>query len=524
MQNRAYQKPVLMIGLDAAEPRLIEQWTEDGTLPNLKSLREQGAYGRLASSADWLTGSPWPTFYTSTSPADHGVYHFLQWHAGQMVPIRPTVDWLPLQPFWRNFGENDPRVVAIDIPVTYPPTAFNGVEICGWASHDRMGPPASHPASLVEQVRKDFGPSPIHEEIHGLQSPKSLLQLRDRLVQATDRVAGLAKGMMDREAWDLFMVTFGATHRGGHKLWDHTGTAGILQPDDEQALSTALRDVYIACDAAVGQLIETAGNEVTCLVFSLHGMDVNTSRVDLLPTMLDRILNPSSNVTDEEKEEGYLQRIRELVPLEWRHNVKRRLPIRLQDTLTRFWRTRSVDWATTPAVSLVADLHGYIRINLSGRETAGIVEPGQEYDELCTKIIEGLKTFVDADTGQPVVNDIIRSDHYFCSGSRRDLLPDLIVKWSFSPAAEHRSVTSPQFGSIAWPTPSRNPDGRSGNHRPEGFLLAAGANIQPKDSITGATITDLAPTVHALLGVPQPAEMQGNMIPAVVSNKLGIPG
>jgi predicted AlkP superfamily phosphohydrolase/phosphomutase len=48
---------VLLIGLDAAEPRLIEQWTEDGSLPTLCTLRREGAYARLRSTAGWLVGS-----------------------------------------------------------------------------------------------------------------------------------------------------------------------------------------------------------------------------------------------------------------------------------------------------------------------------------------------------------------------------------------------------------------------------------------------------------------------------------
>jgi len=65
---------VLLIGLDAAEPRLVERWMTDGSLPNLRRLRDSGSYGRLASTADWISASPWPTFYTGTSPGDHGYY------------------------------------------------------------------------------------------------------------------------------------------------------------------------------------------------------------------------------------------------------------------------------------------------------------------------------------------------------------------------------------------------------------------------------------------------------------------
>ena len=101
---------VLMIGLDAAEPTLIERWIADGTLPTLRRLRARGSYRRLASSAAWLAGSPWPTFYTGTSPAEHGLYHFLQWHAGRQNMVRPAPDWLPVQPFWRALGPIRARV------------------------------------------------------------------------------------------------------------------------------------------------------------------------------------------------------------------------------------------------------------------------------------------------------------------------------------------------------------------------------------------------------------------------------
>ena len=76
--------PVIMIGLDAAEYSLIQSWIEEGALPNLARLSRQGASGRLDSTAKWLVGSPWPSFYTSSLPSDHGLYHYLQWRPEMM--------------------------------------------------------------------------------------------------------------------------------------------------------------------------------------------------------------------------------------------------------------------------------------------------------------------------------------------------------------------------------------------------------------------------------------------------------
>ena len=130
------RKKVLAIGLDAADSSLVEKWMEEGTLRNLASLRSKGSFGRISSSADWLAGSPWPTFYTGTLPGEHGFYHYLQWKADKMEYERPGPDWIHADPFWRRLGNNC-RVIAVDIPLTFPPVPFNGIEISGWASHAR---------------------------------------------------------------------------------------------------------------------------------------------------------------------------------------------------------------------------------------------------------------------------------------------------------------------------------------------------------------------------------------------------
>ena len=55
-----------MIGLDAAEFTLIQQWMDEGWLPNMAAIQQRGTSGKLRSSAEWLVGAPWPCFYTST--------------------------------------------------------------------------------------------------------------------------------------------------------------------------------------------------------------------------------------------------------------------------------------------------------------------------------------------------------------------------------------------------------------------------------------------------------------------------
>jgi len=517
-------KRVLIIALDSAEPSLVERWMNDGTLPNLRRIRFQGAYGRLKSSADWLAGSPWPTFYTGTSPAEHGLYETNQWRAERMQEVQTSPEWLPLYPFWRRLGENGLRVISVDPPMTYPPEQINGVEICGWLTNDsigNLGKPTSYPADEINRLRDEFGLEPVSitSDKKGVQTVKSLLIMRDELIRATENLAQLARTLMVYEKWDLFMVAFATLHRGGHKLWDISGTYGKASANDRKEFSHALRDIYVACDKAVGQLAETAGDDAKLLVFSLHGMQPNTNRTHLLPKILDCILDANLKNTQQSREgySGFRRRIRgirEGVATSWlsvafpRYSVARKLFFSFASKLFKLF-PRIVK---PPAFSLTTCLNGYIRINLRGREKNGTVEPGEEYDQLCSAIIEDLKTFVDADTKEPIVEQVMRSDELFGSGLRLQFLPDLIVRWASTPSINQRTIVSNRYPSLSISMPKLNLDGRSGNHSSEGFLLAVGSGIRHNSKVESGNILDLAPTIFALLGIHKPVQMCGNSL------------
>jgi predicted AlkP superfamily phosphohydrolase/phosphomutase len=515
------RRAVLMIGLDAAEITLIRGWMDQGALPNLCALRDRGAFGPLASTAKWLVGSPWPSFYTSTPPSEHGMYHYLIWRPELMRHERPAANWMPLQPFWRTIAASR-RVVAVDIPLTYAPLPFEGTEISGWATHEILEPPASHPAELLKWVRAKFGEAPFaYEEAH-LMSAARLVEVREECVRTTERVGDLGIALMRQQPWDLFMICFAATHRGGHQLWDLANMTGEASVTQKSVLAQALKDIYIACDTAIGRLIEQAGPDVTTFVFSLHGMGANVSRAEVLREMLARVLSDCSSTDRPVVAPRLTDRLRTLLPIAVRSWIKTRLPMRLQDWLTLFWRTGGIDWASTRAFAAFCDLDGYIRINLRGREAAGCVQPGAEYAALCTQIIEGLRTYVDADSGLPVVENIARIDELYPPGRMRHYLPDLMIRWSETPAALHRRIVSPRYGSIAWPTPGRHPQGRSGNHWPDGFLFAAGAGVAPGVPIERAHILDLAPTVYQVLDLPLPAQMQGHSLLPTLEKRRGV--
>ena len=182
----------------------------------------------------------------------------------------------------------------------------------------------------------------------------------------------------------------------------------------------------------------------------------------------------------------------------------------------------SSQFATVPALKHQARIRGASPISVGpggcdvrsaeGREPAGIVEPG-EVDALADDIDRGLRSFRDATTGEPLVVEVCRSRTVFPPGERMDRLPDLIVRWSDTSAAGHEAIESPSLGRILRATPGRIPNGRSGNHRPTGFLIARGPGIAAGARLPdGADILDLAPTALARLSATPTALLAGKVI------------
>lgn len=62
------KRKVIAIGLDAADPDLVENWIAQGYLSNLNQLKSQGVSGRLTNVEYYRAETPWTTFLTGCFP------------------------------------------------------------------------------------------------------------------------------------------------------------------------------------------------------------------------------------------------------------------------------------------------------------------------------------------------------------------------------------------------------------------------------------------------------------------------
>lgn len=505
--------PILMIGLDASEVTLIEKFCAEGKLPAIQSLRERGCFGSLEAKATIFAGGVWPTFYTAQDVPDHGVYHNKLWRHEHMRCEVVNEQWLLAKPFWQTLDEAGFKIAAIDVPMTMSiPPLKNGIQLSGWGTHDLIVKGAT-PTHLWKRFEKEFGQPLMPSELFGPQNVKTLLRLREVLLESTQQVAALSEKLLERERWDLFLVVFGATHRGGHYLWDLSQIdQDSLAPEQRRKLENALLDIYQASDRAVARLVAKAPAETQIMVFAVHGMGPNMGWSDRCQEILAKIQHGSAAGP---AKSGLLYQIKQLIPWELARQVTTRLPQPVLNRLVSLWSANMFDWKTTRYFGLPMDHAGYFRINLQGREPEGVVIPGPEYEAVCRELEEALRSFRDIETGQSIVDRVYRLDDLAPAGAAcRDVLPDLVVTWRGVSAIQSRGLISEKFGEIRWET-GKLPSGRAGNHWANGWFVAAGQGITPASRVEGHRTIDLVPTVFNWLGAGPDETFQGEPIPAL---------
>ena len=492
-----------VITFDAASLRVLEQLLDEGRLPVLQDLRRRGEWTGLRTPGQHFSAGVYQEVFTGTELAANGLYNPFQWSASEQR-LRYMLDRPAPQAVWDRLARAGRRSLVLDPWEARPTQQQAGTVISGWQFTNRFTLRSwSVPDGLSPPLVRRFGPPPTVEEVFGRPSLSRLKRLRRELVSAPRRLADAATGLIRKEPFDLVWIGFPAVHMAGHQLmdpgsqlWGALSGARDVSGADRRALETGLADVYTETDAAIGRLLEAMPADTDVIVTSSVGMDVNTSRADLLPGMLRSVLGGSAARTRRQSGGTWIWRLRARLPTDLRTRVARSLPGSLLYDLTARLELRGVDWSQTRAFTLPTDLHGYVRLNVRGRERDGIVQP-DDADALMDEIAAGLLTFRDPDGG-PAVDAVERVVDILGDGPGLHHMPDLVVRWSDRPATRLAGVGSPRFGDVAR---RGGGSGRSGNHRADAWALLVPGTSRRRESSAPPSLVDFAPTVCSLLDV-----------------------
>ncbi|MBN1953731.1 MAG: alkaline phosphatase family protein [Anaerolineae bacterium] len=501
---------ILVVGIDGGTFDLIRPWAEAGHLPHLARLMDEGAWGLLESTLPPVTSPAWPTFATGKNPGQHGVFDFIQPAGGEFDLVNSTSIQSPT--LWQILSNAGRQVGVINVPVTYPPAAVNGFIVGGMLS-PRAGR-ITYPDHLLDPYRDELGPYRVAPAVQHKEGNED-----EFIADLLDLVAQRGKyglRMMADHRWDFYMVHFQATDVLQHALWKHIDPAHPLyDPQAAARFAPMVRQVFERVDDFVGRLVEQAGEDTSVIVMSDHGFGalhwvVNLNLFLLQAGLLQLKRDPFTRLRAGLFRAG-------LTPASVWHWIER---AGLQNyvwlvskstrnkVVSKFLSFDDVDWSRTQAYSM--GHVGQIYVNLKGREPQGIVEPGTAYQAVRQRAIEVLRELRHPETGQPMVDQVIPGDQV-AHGPYAQRGPDLHVVLD-----GYRAIAFPLFATDSRLV-TRQIRGDSGCHRRHGILIACGPAFRGGQTLQGARIVDLAPTILHVMGLPVPDDMDGRVLTSILA-------
>lgn len=351
------KQPVIAIGLDAADPNLLETWMSQGYLPNLKRLRDQGAYGRLSNIDYYKAETPWTTFLTGCLPDKTGYWSPIKfWQNTYRVEQIEAYRFDEYTPFY-DLGSQY-RVAVFDMPQSTLASNVNGCQVLAWGAHSPQTPSCSEPPELLEVLNQRHGKHPALHNDHGDWWDQAYLgRLHQSLISGIKQRVDICRDLLQQDQWDLFLTIFGETHSSGHDLWFLSQSDHPLHQHWQGQLGTEdpMLDVFEAVDQAVGEILEAAAEDATVVVFAAHGSGNNVTDVTsmlFLPEFLYRFSFPGKIMLAPGQESTTVPPVitspktgswtgeiwqRKHIANPFEHFLRKRLPIKFHRYLDKLW-------------------------------------------------------------------------------------------------------------------------------------------------------------------------------------------
>jgi len=280
------RRPLVLVGVDAADWRVLDPLIEAGRLPSFARLRRAGRTGLLVADAPLLSPILWTTIATGRQPEDHGVLDFMvDTPDGGQAPVGSSSRRVPA--LWNLLSDAGRVVAVVGWWATWPAETVRGIVVSdrvapqllrvqpiGVDSH-AICPPAARARLLPFLLRPDaVSDAELRERLPvdepELRAARASFANPGRfyaqpvahlaaIVAGTRSHAAIAEDVLRRDAPSLLAVYFEAIDAVSHRF--------VLDPRGPAAIAAACADV----DAALGRLARAAPPEAWFIVVSDHG-------------------------------------------------------------------------------------------------------------------------------------------------------------------------------------------------------------------------------------------------------------
>ncbi len=498
---------VVILGFDAADPRLVDRWVEEGYLPNVARLKREGASARLRSTIQPLTPLAWTSMVTGMDPGGHGVY---DWHQRDPQTYHATIVGsysVKAPTLWQRLNRAGLSCGVLNVPLTYPPRRLNG-----WLVSDILTPPGAKnitfPAALKVELDEVSGGYKIFFGVTYQEGGEQ--SFLDALHETLERRRRALLHLLKSRPTDFVMAVFMESDHVMHSFWKYMDAAHPSHKPGYAAYEHAIRDVYRHLDDILGDVLALIGQDTTLLLVSDHGSGPYLGRV-----YVNKLL----------RQHGYLAVRRGPLTALKLALARSRAVERLYSFLRRFGLdprplvgkrlrqiaaqsglgTGDIDWARTRAY--VSGDFGQITVNLRGREKFGIVDP-RDKESLIDEIIGLLDGLCDED-GKALVDHVWRGSTLY-HGGEVGSAPDIVFSMR-----DFQYLSTPGLGVQVGGLIDRPRYAKgeiSGAHALYGICYAVGPGIVAGQRLDEIDITQVAPTALYALGLGVPKQMDGKVI------------
>jgi predicted AlkP superfamily phosphohydrolase/phosphomutase len=321
----------------------------------------------------------------------------------------------------------------------------------------------TRPESLAAELTESCGPyldEPGHVGhcFHGWCDEETYFELLDYQAQWFTKAAA---HLLKKHDWDLFMTQVHGLDWSMHVFTGHHGIVVDPYPD----LWELMGRNYEIYDRMIGRFMEMADEETLIVVVSDHGtIDAN---IDFNPTQL--LLDAGLQV---------------------RKSVQGTF-VQGQPGLQVHSLLGEINWTQTKAYTS----HGEVWVNLQGRDPNGIVEP-EDYKQVVNEIIAALHDDRDPKTGQRKVSLALTREDARAIGLYGERVGDVVY------------TINPEFGG----NHGELPNVHYGKSSLNSLLVLNGPGIKKGYRGKHVWLTDVAPTVAWLLGIPRPRDAEGRVL------------
>ena len=314
------------------------------------------------------------------------------------------------------------------------------------------------PAEIEEEIQSDGG-MPMGRsgwESHQLEwiDDQTLVET----VELTHKwLADAAIYLLTHKPWDLYMMHIHSTDWFYHTFSTDLNPETSKSPEAVARLEKMELELYQGIDKCLERILQAGDDKTLAIVVSDHGAKPTTHHFSV-----QDILEKAGLLVYQPPVEG---------------------------------KEREIDWSKTKAVG---QRFVHLYINVKGRDPQGIVEPGEEYDQVVRQVIDALYEYRDPTTGlRPIVLALKRED------------------------ARIIGLDSPRSGDIIYAVdPQFNlehgeflPTARLGIGDLRGLFIMSGPGVKSGAVINRTVrLTDLVPTMCYLAEWPVPRECEGGIL------------